>query len=113
MINILGKDRKIRFNIFGIEQMQNKVHAGSEIGNIYALIWGGLEGARYANDEERDYSFSDVIDAIDAMDRDARKLIVDELNKLLLESQAFKSLVASAEPEPGKKKVSKKRSTST
>lgn len=113
MINILGKDRKIRFNIFGIEQMQNKVHSGSSMSQAYAMVWGGLEGARYANDEEREYTFSDVIDAIDAMSGEARKELIETLNKELEQSQAYKTLVPVAEAETVKKKVSKKRSTST
>lgn len=113
MINILGKNRKVKFNIFGIEQMQNKVHAGSSMSQAYAMVWGGLEGARYANDEEADYSFSDVIDAIDGLSGEARKELIETLNKELEQSQAYKTLVPVAEAETGKKKVSKKLNTNT
>ncbi len=94
-----GKERYLKFNIYGIEKMQDKSEDKSVIASFYATIWGGLEGYRYANGEEKDYTFSDVIDFVDALTSDERKALNTEAEAALTESQAFKSLVVKPEGE--------------
>ena len=110
-INFAGQEREIIFNIFGIEQMQDKNEAKSAMADAYALLWGGIEGGRYANEEKKDYTFRQLIDFIDAMDPKERAALIKEATELLTASQAFKSLIP--EKEAPKKKAAKSNSATT
>ena len=93
MILINGVERQLKFNIYGIEKMQDKTDDKSSMANIYAMVYGGLEGNRYAKELDKDYSFEDVIDAVDALPTDARGKLAADITTMLTESQAFKSIV--------------------
>lgn len=102
-INFAGKERVLKFNIFGIERMQDKNEDRSTMASLYAMLWGGLEGARYASEQDKDYNFSDLIDFVDNMENEDRNKLSLDITALLMESQAYKKLVPEQQPEEEKK----------
>ena len=94
MIVVNGIDRHLEFNIFGIQQMQDEKDEGSDIANLYAMVWGGMEGWRKAERiKVADYTFRDVINAIDILNNEDRATLITLTTALFLESQAYKAML--------------------
>lgn len=93
MITINGKEYGLKFNVFGIEKMQDKNEPGSTMSSIYAMVWGGIEGNRYAKENDIDYTFDQVIDAIDEMKGTARSEFIASVTKIFTESQAYLNML--------------------
>lgn len=109
-INLGGKDRGLKFNNYGIEKLSEKMSGNSAIAFTYAMIWGGLIGNSFAKEEDVDYSFSDVIDWIDAIPKDEKVTIIESVTKVLTESQNYKDLIAAGTPEPVNETPEEKKS---
>lgn len=113
-IEIGGKLRGLKFNQLALEVVST--HSGeTTTGFMYALIYGGLKGNSYVKREEPDYSFEDVCDWVDAMHRETKTKTIEEVTKVMTETQIYKDLIQTGEDiqETDKKKVLKKSALKT
>lgn len=102
-IEILGKQRGIKFNIYAIEVLRSKFKEGSDASILYAAVWGGLLGNMYVKGEEPDFTFEQLVDAIDdivSVNPDALANVINCLN----ESKAWQETVKRGQEELDKKK---------
>lgn len=115
-INLGGVERGLKFNIYGIEKMTEKMRGSSLMAFAYAMVWGGLQGNSYAKELEPDYTFDQVIDWVDEMGEEKNQ-VIEDVTKVLMSTQGYKDLIKiGAEVlsnEGDKKKVTETPATPT
>jgi len=101
-IEILGKTRGVKFNMYAIEVLGKHLNGDSAAAFSYAAVYAGLCGNCYVKREEPDFSFEQVCDAVDELGTDA----LDAVGKALNESKAWQAAVEKGkELEEDKKKA--------
>ena len=88
-INILfgGKDQGFKFNQIAIEIFTSNInYEAIDTSSIYAIFFAGLSGNYYAKRKEVDFTFEQVCDWVDELER---ALIVKVCN-VFAESNAYK-----------------------
>lgn len=84
----------LKFNNYGLEIMATKM-GSSAIAFSYAMIYGGLRGNSYAKEQEPEYSFEQVIDWIDNTPKSERVAMIEQVTKVMTETQNYKELIES------------------
>ncbi len=102
-IEILGKQRGIKFNNYALEKMGEKLLPDSTASLGYAAVWGGLLGNMYIKGEQPDFTFEQLVDAIDALPNMVE--VLEQVAACLNESQAWQSAVKRGEDEQKKKAI--------
>lgn len=109
-INLGGVERGLKFNIYGIEKMTEKMRGKSVMAFAYAMIWGGLQGNSYAKEEEPEYTFDQVIDWTDDLPGDEKNKTIEDVTRVLMSTQGYKDLIKrGAEVLKAETDVEKKR----
>ena len=92
-VNIKGKDRSIAVNMLCQQAYTEKLDMEAAIVTaIYATVWGVLKGGAYANGEEFDLTFGDVIEWVDIqMEGDQKE--VTEICNLWTDSFFYKKWI--------------------
>ncbi len=106
-IELGGKERGLKFNQLALEEMTKLFNSDSATSNIYAMFWGGLKGNSFVKREEPDYSFEEVCDWVDEIYATKRLDVIIEVEKALVETQLYKSLLEVEDKEEKKSKLKK------
>lgn len=106
-IELGGKERGLKFNQLALEIMGG--YAGeTTTQNVYAMFYGGLRGNSFVKREEPDYTFEEVTDWVDTLYAAKNYELIKNVEKVLTETQLYKSLVPEKKDEekgqPKKKK---------
>jgi hypothetical protein len=109
-VNLGGQERGLKFNNYGIEKLSEKMAGNSAIAFTYAMFWGGLIGNSFAKEQDVDYTFSDVIDWVDAIPKDDKAAVIESVTKVLTESQNYKDLIAAGTQPPANESEEEKKS---
>lgn len=82
-----GKERGLKFNNLAVGEFFKNIQWDryNETAN-YAMVWAGLYGNSYAKREEPDYTFEQVMDWVDVME----KYLMDEISEVLASTQKYK-----------------------
>lgn len=104
-----SNERGLKFNNYGLEIMAGKM-GGSALSFAYAMIYGGLMGNSYAKEIEPEYSFENVIDWIDEIPQAERVVMIENVTKVMTETQNYKDLIKAGTEvkDTAKKKAIKK-----
>jgi hypothetical protein len=90
-IEIGSKLRGVKFNQLAIEIIGTYNNTETATGFLYAMVYGGLMGNTYVKREDLDYTFEQVCDWVDAMDK--KDDVVAKLTASLTEANAWKNLI--------------------
>jgi len=80
-------ERGLKFNNLAVSEFFKNVNweRYNDTAN-YAMVWAGLYGNSFAKREEPDYTFDNVMDWVDQMD----KKVLDDISTVLAETQKYK-----------------------
>lgn len=111
-IEIGGKLRGLKFNQMALEIfVLNLSDDGFTSSTVYAMFYAGLKANCYQKQEEADFTFSDVVDWVEEVEKN----VLQKVNDIFAETQVYKEWLAKfkavLEPvEEPKKKASRKKS---
>ena len=123
-IEIGGKLRGLKFNQMAVEVFtQHLSEVGFDTSTVYAMVYAGLTANCYQKQQEVDFTFSDVIDWVDAIVDSGNTSGIEAVKVVFQEVQSYKTWAANfqerireqltmmAGGEEAKKKVKKKKSS--
>lgn len=95
MITINGKELKVKFNYYAIEQFAGvKGEAGSNVAYTVKLLWGGYQGYCFAENKEPEITYAEILDWLDDNLDNAENLKeVAVIKDEFLKSKAFEKLI--------------------
>ena len=93
-IQIGGKEREMRFTQMSVEIYSKNVNWDAvDSTSLYATFFAGLTTACYANQEQPDFTFADVIGWVDELINDEKTVELQQVNDAFAETQAFKKFL--------------------
>lgn len=94
-INIGGKLRGLKFNQMAVEVFtQHLSDVGFDTSTVYAMVYAGLSANCYQKQEVQGFTFSDVIDWVDAIVDSGDTSGIEDVKVVFQEIQSYKTWAA-------------------
>lgn len=96
-ITLNQKEYGLKFNQLAIELISMYSDSSTTTGFVYSMIYGGMRGHSYVNRQEPDYTFEQVCDWIDEIEAAEKSQMVEDVSKVLTDTQVWKTLIKKGE----------------
>ena len=93
-IKLGEQERGLKFNQLAIELIAQYNDGATSSGFLYAMIYGGLRGNSYVKREEPNYTFEQVCDWVDAIEKSEKESVILKVTNALTETQVWKDIVS-------------------